>query len=87
MAVRSESPSNRQLKVGEAIKRAVSEILSNKIHEPFLDKTSVIVSEVRMTPDLRLANIYVFFLFDETVDKKLFLQNLTAITPRLKNFL
>ena len=79
--------SNRQLKVGETIKRSLSEIISNKINEPFLEGVSVIISEVRMTPDLRLANIYVFFLMNEKMDKKLFLDFMTALSPKLKGML
>ncbi len=80
-------PSQRQLRVGETIKRALSDILKTKIHEQFLDKSSVIISEVRMTPDLRLAYVYVFSLFNESLDKKVFLSNLTGITPKIRNIL
>jgi ribosome-binding factor A len=80
-------PSNRQLKVGETIKRALSEIFSNQIHEPSIEGISVIISEVRMTPDLRLANIYIFFLFNESIDKDNFLRNMVELTPRLKGML
>lgn len=83
----SSGPSQRQLRVGETIKRALSDILRTKIHEQFLDNSSVIISEVRMTPDLRLAFIYVFFLFNEKVDKKVFLDNLESIAPKVRNIL
>lgn len=81
------SASNRQLKVGEAIKRALSEIISHKVHEPFLEQISVIVSEVRMTPDLKLANVYIFFLFNEKMNKNLFLESMTSLIPKFKFFL
>jgi len=84
---REHTASNRQLKVGEIIKRALTEIIASKIHEPFLEKISVIVSEVRMTPDLKLANVYVFFLFNETMNKKLFLDSMNLLVPKFKALL
>lgn len=83
----TNAASNRQLKVGETIKRSLSEIINNKIHEPFLDNTSVIISEVKMTPNLRLANVYIYFLFDENITKEVFLENMVSIIPKLKGLL
>ncbi|MCH9753457.1 MAG: 30S ribosome-binding factor RbfA [Alphaproteobacteria bacterium] len=79
--------SNRQLKVGETIKRSLSEIITNKIYETFLDGKSVIISEVKMTPDLRLANVYIYFLFDETIVEDVFLESMQSIVPKLKGLL
>jgi ribosome-binding factor A len=87
MKFEKNDASNRQLKVGETIKRALSEIINNKVYEPFLDKTSVIISEVKMTPDLRLANVYIYFLFDESITEKVFLENMLSIVPKLKGLL
>lgn len=53
-------PSQRQLKVGEVIRHALSEILNRgEISDEFLDRHSLTVPEVRMTPDLKLATAYV----------------------------
>jgi ribosome-binding factor A len=54
------TPSQRQLRVGEVIRRALSEILARgELHDPELSHVSVTVSEVRMSPDLRHATAFV----------------------------
>lgn len=56
----SGSPSQRQLRVGEVIRRALSEILARgDVHDPELAHVSVTVAEVRVSPDLKLATAYV----------------------------
>ena len=53
-------PSQRQLRVGELIRRALSEILmQGAIHDPDLNRISVTVSEVTASPDLKIATAYV----------------------------
>jgi ribosome-binding factor A len=52
--------SQRQLRVGELIRHELAEILSRgDIHDPVIETHMVTVPEVRMSPDLRLATIYV----------------------------
>ena len=53
-------PSQRQLRVGERIRRALSNILmQGTIHDPDLNRISVTVSEVTASPDLKIATAYV----------------------------
>lgn len=53
-------PSQRQLRVGELVRRALSEILSRgDVHDVDLNRLSITVGEVRVTPDLRIATAYV----------------------------
>lgn len=53
-------PSQRQLRVGELIRRTVAEVLSRgEIHDPDLNRIPVTVGEVRTSPDLRHATIFV----------------------------
>ena len=53
-------PSHRVLRVGENIRHALSDILSRgEIRDPALDNVSVTVTEVRCSPDLRNATIFV----------------------------
>jgi ribosome-binding factor A len=54
------TPSQRQLRVGEVIRRALSEILTRgEVHDPDLAHVSVTVAEVRVSPDLRHATAFV----------------------------
>ena len=53
-------PSQRQLRVGEIIRRALSETLTRDVlHDPELDGVPITVGEVRCSPDLRVATAYV----------------------------
>jgi ribosome-binding factor A len=53
-------PSQRQLRVGELIRRILSDLLSQgAIHDPELNRMSITVSEVRTSPDLRVATVFV----------------------------
>src|ERR1700676_3382856 len=52
--------SQRQLRVGEIVRHAIAEILVNgSVHDAELEGHIVTVPEVRMSPDLKLATIYV----------------------------
>jgi ribosome-binding factor A len=52
--------SQRGLRVGELVRHAVSEILARgEVHDPVIETHLITVPEVRMSPDLRLATIYV----------------------------
>lgn len=56
----SAGPSQRQLRVGELIRRSLAETLARgDIHDPDLAHVSVTVGEVRATPDLRMAIVHV----------------------------
>ena len=53
-------PSQRQLRVGELIRRTLSDVLNQgDIHDPDLNRLSITVSEVRTSPDLKIATAYV----------------------------
>ena len=56
----SQGPRQRQLRVGEMIRRILSELLmQGEIHDPVLNAMSISVGEVSMSPDLKVATIYV----------------------------
>jgi len=58
--VTPEQHSVRLLKVGERVRHLLSEILTRQqVHDATLSAHSVSVTEVRMSPDLRLATAFV----------------------------
>ena len=55
-----KAPSQRQLRVGEEIRHALSEILRRAhFRDPVLAEASVTVTEARVSPDLRNATVFV----------------------------
>jgi ribosome-binding factor A len=55
-----KAPSQRQLRAGELIRHALAEILAHGgVHDPVIENHVITVPEVRVTPDLRLATVYV----------------------------
>ena len=74
--------SQRQLRVGETVRHAVADILSQgNVHDPDLEGHIITVPEVRMSPDLKLATIYVMPLGGRDTDVVL------AALARNKKFL
>jgi ribosome-binding factor A len=56
----AQGPSQRQLRAGELIRHSLVEILREEdISDPALEGVSVTVTEVRMSPDLRHATVFV----------------------------
>src|SRR5262245_53972528 len=89
----SAGGSQRQLRVGELVRHAIAEILSQgNVHDPVLEGHLVTVPEVRMSADLKLASIYVMPLggrdVNEVVDalmrNKIFLRGEIAHRVNLK---
>ena len=53
-------PSQRQLRVGELIRRTLSDVLlRGDVHDPELNAMSITVGEVRTSPDLKVATAFV----------------------------
>jgi ribosome-binding factor A len=74
--------SQRQLRVGEIVRHAIADILSQgSVHDADLEGHIVTVPEVRMSPDLKLATIYVMPLGGRDIDKVI------AALERNKKFL
>jgi ribosome-binding factor A len=68
----SAGGSQRQLRVGELIRHELADMLTRgDIHDPVLQAHMITVPEVRMSPDLRLATIYVMPLGGRDVEKVL----------------
>lgn len=52
-------PSQRQLRVGEALRHALAEVLrENDIRDPDLEGVSVTITQVKPSPDMRYATVY-----------------------------
>jgi len=57
---RDSGPSVRVLRVGEQVRHILSEILARgDVHDDLLTKHPVSITEVRMSPDLRHATVFV----------------------------
>src|ERR1700709_88952 len=61
--------SQRQLRVGEIVRHAVADLLAQgAVHDPDLEGHIITVPEVRMSPDLKLATVYVMPLGGRDTD-------------------
>lgn len=66
----AKGPSQRQLRVGELIRHALAEMFSRgEVHDPVIEGHLITVPEVRMSPDLRQATIYIMPLGGRDVDE------------------
>jgi ribosome-binding factor A len=66
----SSGGSQRQLRVGEIVRHAIADILAQGgVHDPDLEGHIITVPEVRMSPDLKLATVYVMPLGGKDTDK------------------
>ena len=62
--------SQRQLRVGEMIKQSLGQIfLKGEAKVPTLETNNITVTEVRMSPDLKNARVYVIPLGGKDLDK------------------
>ncbi|MFP4406516.1 30S ribosome-binding factor RbfA [Rhodosalinus sp.] len=65
-------PSQRQLRVGELIRRRLSDVLMRgDVHDPDLNRLSLTVGEVRTSPDLKVATAFVLPLGGRGQDEAL----------------
>ena len=81
-AAKRAGPSQRRLRVAELIRHALARMLTRgAIHDDVLLTHAVTVAEVRLSPDLRLATIYVLPLGGEDV------QGVLAALNRNKKFI
>ena len=56
----AKGPSQRQLRVGETVRHALAELLARgEIHDNVIQSHVITVTEVRMSPDLKIATAYI----------------------------
>ena len=59
-AARAHGPSQRQLRVGELVREALSEALvRGNVHDPVLVEANITITEVKVSADLRNATAFV----------------------------
>ena len=64
------SKTQRQLRVGELLRKEIADILiKNDFHNGFLNKISVTVSQVIVTPDMKWARTFVMSLGGENIQE------------------
>lgn len=78
-----KGPSQRQLRVGEEIRHALAEIfLRTEFHEKTLAKAHLTISEVRMSPDLKHATVFITQLGNKDITP--LLPSLKRVAPFLR---
>jgi ribosome-binding factor A len=78
----SPGPSQRALRAGELVRHAMADMLTRgEVHDPVIEGHLITIPEVRMTPDLRFATIYVMPLGGRDVN------DVVAALERNKRFL
>jgi ribosome-binding factor A len=56
----ARGPTQRSLRAGEVVRHAIAEILSRgEVHDAVIATHLITVPEVRMSPDLRIATVYI----------------------------
>lgn len=59
----NSGPSQRQLRVGEQVRHALSDVLQRgEVQDELLESAVISITEVRMSPDLKIATAYVSLL-------------------------
>ena len=79
----SIGPSQRQLRVGELIRRTLGEIFSrDQIYDEALSGISITVGEVSMSADLKIANVFVSALGKKNSEKVVDALNINKVNIR-----
>ena len=64
-----KGPSQRMLRVGEMVRHKIADLLARgEIHDDILSAHVITVPEVRMSPDLRIATVFVMPLGGKDID-------------------
>ncbi len=63
------APSQRQLRVGEELRHVLAQVMErHELHDPMLAHIDVTVTEVRISPDLKNATVFVATMDHDGVD-------------------
>jgi len=84
----AKAPSQRQLRVGEELRHALVQVLDRgELHDPAVQDTPITVTEVRTSPDLKNATVFVVPLGGSTEDTDRVLEGLSRAAPFLRRCL
>lgn len=84
----ARGPSQRQLRVGEAVRHALSRLFERDvIRDPELAGVPITVAEVTMSPDLKVATVYVLPLGADEADRDSIVEALNRVGPALRRML
>ena len=79
----SKPPSSRQLQIGQEIRSALSEyFIKGEYYHPLLESVMITITEVRISPDLKHATV--FILISNFEDKTLVLKFLKEAAPEIR---
>lgn len=80
---KEKAPSLRLLRVSENVRHAISTIIARgDVHDPDLAGVSITVSEVRVSPDMRNAKVYIMPLGG--VDQEIVIKALNKAGPYIR---
>lgn len=78
-----KEPTQRQLKIGGEIRIAIAEVFSkNKLSHPFFEKHMFTVSEVKVSPDISVATV--FMILPDELDQKQLLKFFNEIAKTIR---
>lgn len=77
-------PSNRQLKVSREIRKQVSQLLLRGDIHPVLEEISISITDVKISPDLRMATVFFTHMCKKNIDV---LEMLKALSPEIRHVL
>jgi ribosome-binding factor A len=79
----TRAPSNRQLQVARELRGAIAEyFVMGEYYHPALENVIITVSEVRISPDLKIATA--FILLSEDIDRKSIIKVMKEIAPEVR---
>ncbi|WP_112809280.1 30S ribosome-binding factor RbfA [Ensifer sp.] len=56
----TSAPNQRMLRIAEQVRAAITQVLQRgEVRDPVIEKTLIAISEVRMSPDLKIATAFV----------------------------
>ena len=85
---RAKAPSQRQLRVGEELRHVLAQVLDRgELHDPAVQGTPITVTEVRASPDLKNATVFVVPLGGDAVVTDRVLDGLNRAAPFLRRIL